>query len=192
MVQAGRLGPVLWQLPENFHRDDARLEGWLELLPAPACTRSSSAMRAGSCPQVMARAAGARRGADDRRSPLAAVPVARGDRGLALRSLSLRLAGPRRQLLGDRDRAVGAADRPVAPATRRCTPTSTTTGSGFAPANAQGARAAAGGGSLALDGGASTGRPKRSADLGRVEVLAVALVLAPVGEDARSGRRRTS
>jgi uncharacterized protein YecE (DUF72 family) len=32
--QAGRLGPVLWQLPENFHRDDARLAGLLELLPA--------------------------------------------------------------------------------------------------------------------------------------------------------------
>jgi uncharacterized protein YecE (DUF72 family) len=32
MVQAGRLGPVLWQLPENFHRDDERLAGWLELL----------------------------------------------------------------------------------------------------------------------------------------------------------------
>jgi uncharacterized protein YecE (DUF72 family) len=31
--QADRLGPVLWQLPENFHRDDARLSGWLELLP---------------------------------------------------------------------------------------------------------------------------------------------------------------
>jgi uncharacterized protein YecE (DUF72 family) len=24
----------LWQLPENFHRDDDRLNGWLELLPA--------------------------------------------------------------------------------------------------------------------------------------------------------------
>jgi uncharacterized protein YecE (DUF72 family) len=33
MVEAGRLGPVLWQLPENFHRDDDRLAGWLELLP---------------------------------------------------------------------------------------------------------------------------------------------------------------
>ena len=33
MVQAGRLGPVLWQLPENFRRDDARLAGWLALLP---------------------------------------------------------------------------------------------------------------------------------------------------------------
>ena len=33
MIEAGRLGPVLWQLPENFHRDDARLDGWLELLP---------------------------------------------------------------------------------------------------------------------------------------------------------------
>jgi uncharacterized protein YecE (DUF72 family) len=33
LVDAGRLGPVLWQLPENFHRDDERLKGWLALLP---------------------------------------------------------------------------------------------------------------------------------------------------------------
>jgi uncharacterized protein YecE (DUF72 family) len=33
LIEAGRLGPVLWQLPENFHRDDARLSGLLELLP---------------------------------------------------------------------------------------------------------------------------------------------------------------
>lgn len=33
MVDSGKLGPVLWQLPENFHRDDARLTGWLGLLP---------------------------------------------------------------------------------------------------------------------------------------------------------------
>ena len=33
LIEAGRLGPVLWQLPENFHRDDDRLRGWLELLP---------------------------------------------------------------------------------------------------------------------------------------------------------------
>jgi uncharacterized protein YecE (DUF72 family) len=31
---ADRLGPVLWQLPENFHRDDQRLEAWLNALPA--------------------------------------------------------------------------------------------------------------------------------------------------------------
>ena len=34
MRDAGKLGPVLWQLPENFHRDDRRLAGWLELLPS--------------------------------------------------------------------------------------------------------------------------------------------------------------
>jgi uncharacterized protein YecE (DUF72 family) len=33
LLQAARLGPVLWQLPENFRRDDARLQGWLEQLP---------------------------------------------------------------------------------------------------------------------------------------------------------------
>ena len=33
LLEAGKLGPVLWQLPENFRRDDARLHGWLEALP---------------------------------------------------------------------------------------------------------------------------------------------------------------
>jgi uncharacterized protein YecE (DUF72 family) len=31
--EAGKLGPVLWQLPENFHRDDERLRRTLESLP---------------------------------------------------------------------------------------------------------------------------------------------------------------
>ena len=29
LLDVGRLGPVLWQLPENFHRDDGRLQDWL-------------------------------------------------------------------------------------------------------------------------------------------------------------------
>jgi uncharacterized protein YecE (DUF72 family) len=33
LVQSPKLGPVLWQLPERFHRDDARLAGALERLP---------------------------------------------------------------------------------------------------------------------------------------------------------------
>ncbi len=33
LQQAGRLGPVLWQLPANFHRDDERLQRWLQALP---------------------------------------------------------------------------------------------------------------------------------------------------------------
>jgi uncharacterized protein YecE (DUF72 family) len=32
--EAGKLGPVLWQLPESFHRDDDRLRGVLEAVPA--------------------------------------------------------------------------------------------------------------------------------------------------------------
>jgi uncharacterized protein YecE (DUF72 family) len=31
--ESGKLGPVLWQLPENFHRDDGVLAETLELLP---------------------------------------------------------------------------------------------------------------------------------------------------------------
>src|SRR4051812_38115713 len=34
LQRARRLGPVLWQLPENFHRDDERLERALDDLPA--------------------------------------------------------------------------------------------------------------------------------------------------------------
>jgi uncharacterized protein YecE (DUF72 family) len=33
LVPAGKLGPVLWQLPANFRRDDERLANALELLP---------------------------------------------------------------------------------------------------------------------------------------------------------------
>ncbi len=48
LIEAGRLGPVLWQLPENFHRDDERLARWLRAPARLACTRSSSGIRAGS------------------------------------------------------------------------------------------------------------------------------------------------
>jgi uncharacterized protein YecE (DUF72 family) len=34
LVGTPKLGPVLWQLPENFHRDDDRLAGAIERLPA--------------------------------------------------------------------------------------------------------------------------------------------------------------
>jgi uncharacterized protein YecE (DUF72 family) len=34
LVRSPKLGPVLWQLPANFRRDDARLGGALEKLPA--------------------------------------------------------------------------------------------------------------------------------------------------------------
>ena len=33
LVRSPKLGPVLWQLPGNFHRDDERLAGALEPLP---------------------------------------------------------------------------------------------------------------------------------------------------------------
>jgi uncharacterized protein YecE (DUF72 family) len=34
LIEAKRLGPVLWQLPETFHRDEERLAGALAALPA--------------------------------------------------------------------------------------------------------------------------------------------------------------
>jgi uncharacterized protein YecE (DUF72 family) len=33
MIEAKKLGPVLWQLPVNFHRDDERLATFLDCLP---------------------------------------------------------------------------------------------------------------------------------------------------------------
>jgi uncharacterized protein YecE (DUF72 family) len=33
LVEAAKLGPILWQLPESFHRDDERLAGALAELP---------------------------------------------------------------------------------------------------------------------------------------------------------------
>jgi uncharacterized protein YecE (DUF72 family) len=33
LIDAGKLGPVLWQLPGNFHRDDERLASALDQLP---------------------------------------------------------------------------------------------------------------------------------------------------------------
>lgn len=34
LAQSRRLGPILWQLPESFHRDDNRLNEWLQRLPS--------------------------------------------------------------------------------------------------------------------------------------------------------------
>jgi uncharacterized protein YecE (DUF72 family) len=34
LPEAGKLGPILWQLPENFHRDDERLANALAELPS--------------------------------------------------------------------------------------------------------------------------------------------------------------
>jgi uncharacterized protein YecE (DUF72 family) len=45
MIDAGRLGPVLWQLPENFHRDDERLDGWLDALDSAPSHRHTIEFR---------------------------------------------------------------------------------------------------------------------------------------------------
>ena len=48
LLEASRLGPVLWQLPENFHRDDERLAAWLRALPKGRHTIEFRHPRAGS------------------------------------------------------------------------------------------------------------------------------------------------
>ncbi len=76
MRDAGRLGPVLWQLPENFHRDDRRLEGWLELLDSAPPTLHTIEFRHPSwfAPAVLDGAAAPRRRARDRGPPEPTVP----------------------------------------------------------------------------------------------------------------------
>jgi uncharacterized protein YecE (DUF72 family) len=55
LADAGRMGPVLWQLPENFHRDDDRLHGWLELLDSVPSSRHTIEFRHASwfVPEVL-------------------------------------------------------------------------------------------------------------------------------------------
>ncbi len=56
LIEAERLGPVLWQLPENFHRSDERLAGLLELLDKGPPARNTIEFRHESwfVPEVMA------------------------------------------------------------------------------------------------------------------------------------------
>jgi uncharacterized protein YecE (DUF72 family) len=54
LVRSPKLGPVLWQLPPTFKRDDARLSR----SSRPGGTRSSSAIRAGSRPRCSSCCAG--------------------------------------------------------------------------------------------------------------------------------------
>jgi uncharacterized protein YecE (DUF72 family) len=55
LMDAGRLGPVLWQLPENFRRDDERLSGLLKLLDGAPSSRHTIEFRHASwfAPEVM-------------------------------------------------------------------------------------------------------------------------------------------
>jgi uncharacterized protein YecE (DUF72 family) len=57
LLASGKLGPVLWQLPENFHRDDGRLEGWLDLLERAPSARHTIEFRHASwfVPEVLDR-----------------------------------------------------------------------------------------------------------------------------------------
>ena len=188
MVDAGKLGPVLWQLPENFHRDDERLDGWLELLDSAPPGRHTIEFRHASwfVPEVFdalrARDVALTIG-DHPKRPFQTYEA---DRRLAVRALPLRSRGRggnyseseidtwarriaqwrrrrgRIRLLQQRLAGVRAGERQAAVAPPR------------------------------LDHGLVDGDAESLGELVSIEVLAVALVLARVGEHARSGRPRTS
>ena len=88
LVRSPKLGPVLWQLPPTFRRDDERLARRSRAAAGPRTLRVP--------PRELVRgrgvraAARARRRARDRRHARAAVPDARADGGLDVRPLPLR------------------------------------------------------------------------------------------------------
>ena len=91
LAESPKLGPLLWQLPENFHRDDDRLAAALEALPA-----GPPRLRVPARELVLQRgvraAAHARRGAGDRRRQAAPAARVAADRGLDADPLPLRHA----------------------------------------------------------------------------------------------------
>ena len=114
LVESGKLGPIVWQFPANFKRDDdrARRRATAAAARAPLLRVPPRELVHGAGLQA---AAGPRRGARDRRPPALALPGARADRRLDARPPPPRPPRPARQLLGDGAGRVGPADRRVAP-----------------------------------------------------------------------------
>ena len=104
-------GPMLWQLPPNFHRDDERLALALDRLPAG---RHTFEFRHPSwfCDEVyeLLRWHGVALTIADR--PGVGLPDARDHGGLHVRALPLRPSRAARQLLADRAARVGARGSP--------------------------------------------------------------------------------
>ena len=113
LVESPKMGPVLWQLPGNFQRDDERLGHALSHLPPghhafelppPVVVRRR---RPGA-------AARAPRRAGHRRPPRPALAAARPDQRLHPHPLPLRPSRPARQLQRGRAARMGGADRAAA------------------------------------------------------------------------------
>lgn len=90
--EAGKLGPVLWQLPANFHRDDERLAGFVEALPQARhcfefrhaswfCPAVKAILGAGDCSLVVAHDARNELPVPSPSGPLAYVRFHYGQRG---------------------------------------------------------------------------------------------------------------
>ena len=134
LVASEKLGPILWQLPETFHRDEDRLAQARTPAPGPARLRAPPP-EAGSSP-TSTPAREHRRRARDRRSSRAALPGARAHRRLDVRPLPPRQPWAPRQLLRARARGVGRAD-PLVALPRRGHAYFNNDWEGFAVANAR-------------------------------------------------------
>ena len=119
LVESGKLGPVVWQFPANFKRDDDRLGGALAAAAAraPLLRVPPRELVHGAGLQAAARA---RRRARDRRPPALAVPGARAHHRLDARPPPPRPPRPARQLLGDASSTSGPGGSPSGAAGPRC------------------------------------------------------------------------
>ena len=133
LLGSPKLGPVVWQLPPNFRRDDDRLAGALEALP-----RGPPLLRVPPRELVRGRgvraAARARRRARHRGHAGTTVPDARDDRRLDARALPPGRPWPARQLFGLGAAGPGRAGSRSGAGGSRSSPTSTTTGRASLPA----------------------------------------------------------
>ena len=137
LAESPKLGPVLWQLPDSFRRDDDRLAHALANLPPG---RHAFELRHPSWFAEPVYALLREHGAafvlhdDRRRQPTPGGP----DHGLDLPALPLRPPRAPRQLLRDGAARVGGAGPRAGRSRPRSSPTSTTTGRSSRPATPSG------------------------------------------------------
>ena len=162
LIDAGKLGPVLWQLPGELPA--ATWSAWRAALRAASPGRHCFEFRHPSWftddVYALLRRHGSRAG--HRRHARAPVPDARDDRRLDLRAVPPRRTRAARATTPRPSSRNGPAHRARGGAASRCSPTSTTTGSAFAVRNALALKRGAGPGARSASRPAASWPPASS------------------------------
>ena len=133
LLGSPKLGPVVWQLPPNFHRDDERLAGALDALPEGRhCFEFRHESWFADEVYELLRSHGAALVIGD--TPRAPVPDARDDRRLDARSASTAASAAGAATTRPRSCRHGRAGSRSGAGGSRSSPTSTTTGRASRPA----------------------------------------------------------